>query len=173
MRTILSFNNFSCSALKFAIVHCLRRNSKHSSLLSPNACILQVKVPSWPNVMFSWNRWSSSISIAIFFRSTAAALCRRSDCAPSVSSVDAFSISTQDELLPLCAFLIIVLVLGIGLFARAHWRASKKAAFQNLSECQIGWSRRYKYKYSRYGSMPGTQTEKEHLIKLPNFINKN
>lgn len=49
---------------------------------------------------------------------------------------------------------------GTGWCWRSVWRASKKAAFQKRNECQIGWSRRYVYKYSRYGSQPGTSTGK-------------
>lgn len=48
---------------------------------------------------------------------------------------------------------------GTGLMALSHWTASKKAAVQNRIDVQIGWTLKWVYKYSRYGSKPGTSTE--------------
>lgn len=52
-----------------------------------------------------------------------------------------------------------LMVGGTGRCARCDCKASKNAAFQKRSECQIGWSFKYVYKYSGYGSQPGTSTK--------------
>lgn len=48
---------------------------------------------------------------------------------------------------------------GTGLEALSHCTASKKAAVQNLIDVHIGCIRKCVYKYSLYGSNPGTSTK--------------
>lgn len=58
---------------------------------------------------------------------------------------------------------------GTGLEARSHCTASKKAAVQNLMDVHIGWTRRCVYRYSRYGSNPGTSTKND--LSLGYWVN--
>lgn len=173
MRLILSYSIFSCSMLRLEITHCFRRNSSHSSWLNPNACILHVNVlqskqslcwplgvlhrwtadqqypyPNWPKQIFCWNNWSSRIKSRLFW--TSAAKWRCTEFAPELNSSPSIDSGRGDGIGCVC---------GIGRWLRSHWTASKNAAFQNRNACHMGWSRKYVYKYSRYGSHPGTSTE--------------
>lgn len=170
---MLSYSILSCSLLRLEMTHCLRRNSSHSSWLNPNACILHVNVlkkkrrfrvmfsecqsawsidarthPNWPKQIFCWNNWSSRIKSRLYC--TSAAKCRCTEFPPELSSSSSAESCHGNGTGCVC---------GIGRWLRSHWTASKNAAFQNRSACQMGWSRKYVYKYSRYGSQPGTSTE--------------